>query len=54
MENNNHILRKLADGLKNLQSVGLSVDYKKDELSLAVGTRKITFDEYGEIIGESN
>ena len=54
MKNNNHILRKLADGLKNLQSVGLSVDYKKAELTLAIDTRKITLNEDGEVIGESN
>lgn len=53
MENNNHILKKFADGLKNLQYKGLNVDYKEAELTLAIGTRKITFNEDGEVIGES-
>ena len=51
---NKHILRKLADGLKNLQFAGLSADYKKAELTFAVGDRTITFNKDGEIVGESN
>lgn len=53
-ENSSCILERLSNGLKNLQSVGLSVEYKMAELTLTIGTRTITFNENGDVIGESN
>jgi len=49
-----HIIAKLAEGLKNLQSAGLNVDYQSAKLTLTIGTRTITFNEDGEVIEESN